>query len=239
MEAGRGGGGGGRGRGGGGGGGRGRGGRHRQHEQDPDVRLSKALAFVLRHGADGLGLTMGSDGFLCVDDLLAHPRFRSYSLDDVQRVVATNDKQRFKLRPHPEDGRLQIRANQGHSVQLDSLALTPLDPLSPDTPPSAVHGSYLRHWSSIRTRGLSRMSRTHIHLAPGLPGDKSVISGMRGDCDLAIFIDMRAAMRDGLQFFRSDNGVILTPGDSLGLLHPRYFNRALKLREPACELPLN
>ncbi|XP_058877932.1 tRNA 2'-phosphotransferase 1-like [Acipenser ruthenus] len=166
---------------------------------------------------------MGSDGFLCVDDLLAHPRFRSYSLDDVQRVVATNDKQRFKLRPHPEDGRLQIRANQGHSVQvegaffegLDSLALTPLDPLSPDTPPSAVHGSYLRHWSSIRTRGLSRMSRTHIHLAPGLPGDKSVISGMRGDCDLT-----------GLQFFRSDNGVILTPRRLAGAPAPPILQQS-------------
>lgn len=58
------------------------------------------------------------DGFLFVEELLAHPQFRSYSLEDVERVVATNDKQRFKLRSHPDDGRLQIRANQGHSVQV-------------------------------------------------------------------------------------------------------------------------
>ncbi|XP_041094002.1 tRNA 2'-phosphotransferase 1 [Polyodon spathula] len=59
--------------GGGGGGRRGRGGGRRHREQDPDVRLSKALAFVLRHGADELGFTMGSDGFLFVDDLLPPP----------------------------------------------------------------------------------------------------------------------------------------------------------------------
>ena len=59
-----------------------------------------------------------TDGFLYVEDLLAHPQFHSYTLEDVERVVATNDKQRFKLRSHPEDGRLQIRANQGHSVQV-------------------------------------------------------------------------------------------------------------------------
>lgn len=52
-----------------------------------------------------------------MDDLLAHPQFHSYTLEDVQRVVATDDKQRFKLCSHPDDGRLQIRANQGHSVQ--------------------------------------------------------------------------------------------------------------------------
>lgn len=59
-----------------------------------------------------------TDGFVFVEELLAHPQFRSYTLEDVERVVATNDKQRFKLRPHPEDGRLQIRANQGHTVQV-------------------------------------------------------------------------------------------------------------------------
>lgn len=58
------------------------------------------------------------DGFLYVDDLLAHPQFGSFSVADVERVVASNDKQRFKLRNHPEDGRLQIRANQGHSLQV-------------------------------------------------------------------------------------------------------------------------
>lgn len=53
-----------------------------------------------------------------MEDLLAHPQFHSYTLEDIRRVVTTNDKQRFKIRPHPEDGRLQIRANQGHSVQV-------------------------------------------------------------------------------------------------------------------------
>lgn len=68
---------------------------------------------------------MSLDGFLFVEDLLAHAQFHAFSLEDVERVVATNDKQRFKLRPHPEDGRLQIRANQGHSVQVGKISRTP------------------------------------------------------------------------------------------------------------------
>lgn len=64
------------------------------------------------------------DGFLFVEELLAHPQFCSYSVEDVERVVVTNDKQRFKLRPHPEDGRLQIRASQGHSIQVQRCGKT-------------------------------------------------------------------------------------------------------------------
>ncbi|KAM3613177.1 uncharacterized protein V6R79_021985 [Siganus canaliculatus] len=166
-----------------------------------------------------MGLQIGSDGFVFVEDLLAHPQFRAYSLEDVQRVVATNDKQRFKLQPHPDDGRLQIRASQGHSIQVQDLELKPILPGSPDCPAEAIHGSYLRNWSSIQQHGLSRMKRAHIHLAPGLPGEDGVIS-------------------DGLEFFWSENGVLLTAGDKEGKLLPKYFSRALRLRPTKCILPL-
>lgn len=54
-----------------------------------------------------------------MEELLAHPQFHAYSLEDVERVVVTNDKQRFKLRPSPGDGRLQIKASQGHSIKVN------------------------------------------------------------------------------------------------------------------------
>lgn len=207
-------------------------------EEDKDVRLSKSLSYVLRHGANQMGFQLSTDGFLFLEDLLAHPQFRCYSVDDVKRVVETNDKQRFKLQPHSENGRLQIRANQGHSVQVEDLALKPVLAGSPDCPSEAVHGSYFRNWSSIQQHGLSRMKRTHIHLAPGLPGEEGVISGMRKDCDLAIFIDVIKALSDGIQFFWSDNGVLLTTGDTEGKLLPKYFSRALRLRPTRSMLPL-
>ncbi|KAK5864696.1 hypothetical protein PBY51_015917 [Eleginops maclovinus] len=202
----------------------GRGGRGRRGNrggEGRDVRLSKSLSYALRHGANNMGLQINSDGFMFVDDLLAHMQFSSYSLEDVERVVATNDKQRFKLR-QLEDGRLQIRASQGHSVQVMDLELKPVLAGSPDCPAEAVHGSYLRNWSSIQQQGLSRMRRTHIHLAPGLPGADGVIS----------------ALADGIEFFWSDNGVLLTAGDAEGKLIPKYFSRALRLRPTRSILPL-
>lgn len=217
----------------------GRGNRGNRNEESRDVRLSKSLSYVLRHGASKMGLQMNSDGFVFVEELLAHQQFRSFFLEDVERVVATNDKQRFKLCNHPEDGRLQIRANQGHSVQVTDLELRAVGLDDPDYPREAVHGSYMKHWPSIRSQGISRMNRTHIHLAPGLPGEGGVISGMRQNCDLAVYIDVAKAMSEGIQFFWSENGVLLTPGDAAGMLAPRYFSRAQKLKPSPCEIELH
>ncbi|CAI5652417.1 tRNA 2'-phosphotransferase 1 isoform X1 [Oreochromis aureus] len=225
-------------KGGGGRGKRGRGRRGHRGGEDRDVCLSKSMSYALRHGASQMGLQMGTDGFLFVEDLLAHPQFHSYSLEDVERVVATNDKQRFKLCTHPENGRLQIRANQGHSVQVVDLELKLVTAGSPDCPAEAVHGSYLRNWSSIQQQGLSRMKRTHIHLARGLAGEDGVISGMRKDCDLAVFIDVPKALADGIKFFWSENDVLLTAGDAEGKIQPKYFSRALRLRPSRSILPL-
>ncbi|XP_057205281.1 tRNA 2'-phosphotransferase 1 isoform X2 [Triplophysa rosa] len=218
---------------------RGRGGRGHRWEESRDVRLSKSLSYVLRHGASKMGLQMHSDGFVYVEDLLAHQQFRSFSLEDVQRVVASNDKQRFKLQAHPDDGRIQIRANQGHSVQVADLELKQVAPDDPNCPKEAVHGTYMKHWPSIQSQGLSRMNRTHIHLASGLPGEGGVISGMRQNCDLAVYINVPKAMADGIWFFWSENGVLLSPGDAGGMLAPCYFSRAQKLKPTVCEIELD
>ncbi|XP_015272325.1 PREDICTED: tRNA 2'-phosphotransferase 1 [Gekko japonicus] len=211
--------------------------RRRCRDQDPGVRLSKALSYALRHGADKLGLHMGPDGFVDIAEVLRLPQFKAWTLDDVQRVVETNDKQRFAVRPHPSDGHPQIRANQGHSLKVSELELIPLlDPA--DFPETVAHGTYLRHWPAIRSKGLSRMGRAHIHLAPGLPGDGAVLSGMRNNCEVAITINVAKALADGIAFYRSANGVLLTPGDASGLLPPCYFREALQLRPIRCRLPL-
>ncbi|XP_004596930.2 tRNA 2'-phosphotransferase 1 [Ochotona princeps] len=201
----------------------------RPREQDRDVQLSKALSYALRHGALKLGLPMGPDGFVSLDTLLQLPQFRGFSFEDVQRVVATNGKQRFTLQPgDPKSGPL-IRANQGHSLQVPDLELTPLE--TPQTLPQVlVHGTFWKHWPSILLQGLSCRGRMHIHLASGLPGDPSVVSGMRLNCEVAVFIDGPRALADGIQFFRSANGVILTPGNANGFLLPKYFKEAWQLR---------
>lgn len=62
-------------------------------------------------------------GFIFVDDLLKLRQFQRYSEDDVKKVVADNDKKRFALRNDPATDRLQIRANQGHTLEVSIFTL--------------------------------------------------------------------------------------------------------------------
>ncbi|CAJ1431016.1 unnamed protein product [Effrenium voratum] len=65
-----------------------------------------------------------------------------------------------------------------------------------------VHGTFLRHWLKIRSEGLRKMSRNHIHLCLGLPGS-GVVSGMREDCNVAIFVNLAAAGGPGRPWSRA------------------------------------
>ena len=69
-----------------------------------DVKISKALSWLLRHNAPSLGLKLSPDGYVPLESVLSldHPRFRQdgrpkYTVEDVRRVVRNNDKQRFRL----------------------------------------------------------------------------------------------------------------------------------------------
>jgi 2'-phosphotransferase len=66
------------------------------------------------------------------------------------------------------------------------------------------------------------MNRTHIHFATGLPGEGGVISGMRRTASVYIFIDPEPCLSDGIDFFLSANGVVLTDGVN-GILSTKYF----------------
>eukprot|EP00903_Cladosiphon_okamuranus_P014767 g13683.t2 len=207
----------------------------RQGRPNSRVELSKRLTYTLRHGADKLGLQLRPDGFASLDELLSKSSFRGVSQQQVEEVVAADEKGRMTIVSLPCEessddsaaplvSKLFIRANQGHSmkgvVDEDQLLTRVRD--SSDIP-VCVHGTNLKSWPSIREEGLRCMKRTHIHFAAGLPGESGIISGMRRSCKVLIYVDVAAAMSDGVMFFRSSNNVILTSGKD-GILHPRYFS---------------
>ncbi|KAF7728379.1 tRNA 2'-phosphotransferase 1 [Apophysomyces ossiformis] len=185
------------------------------------VRLSKQLSYILRHGAIKEKLQLTAEGYVRLDDLLARPKLKGVTFEAIDHVVRTNDKKRFQMKC--EDDIWWIRATQGHSLrQLGNMDLI----LCTEALPIVVHGTYLERWSSIQRQGLKTMSRNHIHLAPGLPSDEGVISGMRTTSEVFIYIDMAKALADGIQFYRSVNNVILTQGQD-GVLAPCYFERVV------------
>ncbi|CAG8444607.1 3437_t:CDS:2 [Ambispora leptoticha] len=199
--------------------------KNRKARDDPTVRLSKTLSYILRHGATKEGLQLRSDGYIEVDELLNLPKLRGRTFADIESVVLNNDKQRFKLLEEVSgDGKSTwyIRANQGHSIEVEQLELEKITDAA--LFPQVIHGTFLSKWKAIYSTGLSKMNRNHMHFSVGRWGDPNVTSGVRATCDLFIYVDIEKAMADGIEFFRSENGVILSTGIN-GILPIQYFKK--------------
>lgn len=165
----------------------------------PDTRrLSKTLAYYLRHAPHELGLQLAPGGWVEVSQLLAalHRRGHRCSQSDLEEVVALSDKQRFAL----QDGK--IRANQGHSTPVDLQ-------LKPETPPDVLyHGTTRRSLPSILREGLNKGRRHHVHLSLNIDTARQV--GQRHGPVVLLRIDAAAMAERGLLFYRSQNNVWLT-----------------------------
>lgn len=192
----------------------------RRLNDTPDIKLSKLLSKILRHKASEENIPIRQDGFVCIEDLLRNNKFQTYTFDDIQRVVAENNKKRFAIKNF--DDHWYIRANQGHSIEVD-VDLKPLLSLA-DFPEDVIHGTYQIAWESIKIDGLSRMKRKHIHFTSAIPGASEVISGIRSSATVYIYIDISKALTEGILFFQSTNEVILSPGNGNGII-PTYLFR--------------
>ncbi|WVO13661.1 hypothetical protein L204_101282 [Cryptococcus depauperatus] len=289
--------------------------------ETPEVKTSKSLSYILRHGAEKEGLYIRSDGFIKLSDVLARPKLKGVAEEYVFQLVRDNTKQRFELfygydpsPPRPKkkpvqgkskkqkqaereaavagsvDGALFapasegvnkgsdsaeidtlqttlvattlldskspksaeppelplvsvpvsslndqqseprgmwfIRATQGHSIQLDSTThLTELhdDIESREKAGLIVHGTRWELWHLIKTDGLKRMTRQHIHLAPSLSGRITP----RPSSTLYIYLSLPKLLNAKIPVYVSSNGVILTPGleEGLGKLYWRKVVR--------------
>ncbi len=72
------------------------------------TRISKYLAFILRHGSESIGMKLDPEGWLPLEELIskANASGKSITLDQVREVVAQSEAQRFEIDP---DG-LRIRS---------------------------------------------------------------------------------------------------------------------------------
>ncbi|KAM7223810.1 RNA 2'-phosphotransferase, Tpt1 / KptA family domain containing protein [Rhypophila decipiens] len=222
-----------------------------------DVDLSRALSKLLRHQAASAGIQLDNEGYAPLDKVLQYGPIRSLkpTFDEILTAVKESDKQRFALKPNPSTNpgldesstdpyHWLIRANQGHSIKLDSESL--LKPISPPTstspeseilpqgsvpvPPTVVHGTYFAFWPAIvESGGLKPMGRNHVHCSIGLPEDEQgVISGMRKDAEVLVYVDVERSIKEaGMKWWMSENGVVLTEGDENGLVPLKYFREVV------------
>lgn len=163
------------------------------------VKISKYLSKHLRHRPERLGLRLAPGGWVAVDDLLSSCAAHDFPLTraELEEVVARNDKRRFSF---DESGE-RIRANQGHSVEVD-LQLRAAEP-----PPVLYHGTGERAAPLIGEAGIRKMGRHHVHLSPDRETARTV--GARRGRPVVFAVDAAAMSAAGHEFYVSANGVWL------------------------------
>lgn len=164
------------------------------------ARVSKFLSLILRHEPQRIGLVLDPNGWANIEELLRRANEHGAELNRelLDQVVAENDKKRFAI---SSDG-LRIRANQGHSVNVE-LNL-------PSTPPPErlFHGTASRFLDSIRSQGLIPGKRRHVHLSPDAVTARRV--GQRHGRPVVPEIRAGRMASEGHVFYISENGVWLT-----------------------------
>jgi putative RNA 2'-phosphotransferase len=183
------------------------------------VRVSKRLAYVLRHQPGSVGLSMDDAGWVDVDRLLDALADSGPTLTraDLEHVVATNDKQRFAF----DATGTRIRASQGHSVEV-RLGY------APEKPPDVLfHGTVERSLPSILDEGLRPGARHAVHLSADVATARLV--GARRGRAVVLRVHAARLAAAGSAFSRSANGVWLVdavPPDFLAVVGGRISRPA-------------
>lgn len=161
------------------------------------TKTSKFLSYVLRHRPDSIGVAMDKAGWVDIAELLEKSG-NDLTRELLDEIVAEDAKQRYAI---SADG-LRIRANQGHSVQVE-LGLKAAIP-----PVTLYHGTHTGATDIIFKEGLKKMNRHHVHLSD-CPEKARVVGARRGKA-IVLTVDTREMVKLGEKFFISENGVWLT-----------------------------
>lgn len=178
--------------------------------KDNLIKTSKFLSLVLRHKPEEIGITLDQNGWVSVSELLdaCNKHGVAITLEELETVVATSDKKRFAF----NEDHSMIRANQGHSVEVD-LGYKPQEP-----PEILYHGTADRFLSSIMEIGLVKGNRHHVHLSKDIETAAKV--GQRHGKPVVLIVKSGVMHRQGQSFFISDNGVWLTESVPPAFIEP-------------------
>jgi putative RNA 2'-phosphotransferase len=162
--------------------------------------ISKLLSLVLRHQPGHIGLTLNENGWANVTVLIEKINATGNNIDFalLQKVVDENDKKRFTFN---EDKTL-IRASQGHSIEVE-LELKEVMP-----PDFLYHGTVAKSLTAIRSEGLKKMSRQHVHLSKDK--ETAIKVGSRRGVPIILTIQAGVMHAAGYIFYLSANEVWLT-----------------------------
>lgn len=162
------------------------------------IAVGRFLSLVLRHKPNAVGITLDPHGWARVDELIegvskTHP----IDFELLEKIVKTDDKQRYSF----NEDKTRIRANQGHSVDVD------VEPEKVVPPQYLWHGTAEKYVAGIEETGLIPKTRLFVHLSSDVDTARKV--GARHGKVVIYRIDALKMHQHGAEFFRSANGVWL------------------------------
>ncbi len=164
-------------------------------------KTSVFLSLILRHKPETIGITLDKNGWADVKSLIdGVNRTGKYFLDmkTLDEIVRTDNKQRYSF----SADKSKIRANQGHSINVDVE-------LKECVPPEILyHGTGEKYVKSINSEGLKAKSRLYVHLSKDTA--TAVKVGQRHGKPVVYKVLAGEMHRHGYVFYLSENGVWLT-----------------------------
>ena len=161
--------------------------------------ISRFIALILRHKPDSIGITLDEHGWANVNDLInGINKTTPFTMDLLEEIVQTDNKQRYAF----NDDHTKIRANQGHSIDVDVE-------LKQEIPPEILyHGTGEKYVASILQKGLIPKSRLYVHLSWDALTAETV--ARRHGKPVIFSVDAESMTKDGYIFYLSANQVWLT-----------------------------
>ena len=167
------------------------------------TKKSKRISFLLRHKPEDADLVLDDAGWVATRDLV---KAIGVSNTDLQYIVDNNNKKRFEF----SNDKRKIRARQGHSVEV-KLEYESIEP-----PDVLFHGTSESSLDDVLADGIKKMNRHHVHLSSDKDTAKTV--GSRHGTPVILFVHSGDLYNDGIEFFRTGNGVWLTD-----FVDPKYI----------------
>ena len=160
---------------------------------------SKYISLILRHKPETIGITLDEHGWANVDELISGiAKTHEMNMNILEEIVSTDEKQRYSF----NDDKTKIRANQGHSIQVD----VELEEMRP--PEILWHGTGEKFIGSIDEQGLISKSRLYVHLSKD--EETALKVGTRHGKPVIYIVKAEEMFKDGYKFYLSKNGVWLT-----------------------------
>lgn len=160
------------------------------------TRVSRYLSLILRHKPEVAGIELDKHGWAKVSELLPAMKI---DMETLEEIVRTDEKGRYSF----NDDHSKIRANQGHSIDVDVELERQYF-----MPAVLYHGTSWKNVDSIMKTGINSGGRKYVHLS----GDKETALkvGKRHGKPVVLEIDTFRMHINGFIFYKSKNGVYLT-----------------------------